>query len=114
MSEMGESGEEGVTETQGLEEDGESRLRSAKERNEGVRTDGHEKEKKLGMLKSFRESFKRTPERNPLSPNFKGPKDHLNTEMGMQNIDPEITSPTQVQPPPSPSKFFLSFASFLD
>ncbi|XP_062325481.1 exocyst complex component 3-like protein 4 isoform X1 [Osmerus eperlanus] len=110
MSEMGESGEEELSETQGLEEDEASRLRSAKERNGGVQTDSREKEKKPGMFKSLRESFKQTPKRNPLSPNF---KDHLNTEMGRQNIDPEITSPTQVQPPSSPNPSYAFTDSLL-
>ncbi|XP_041710918.1 exocyst complex component 3 isoform X1 [Coregonus clupeaformis] len=103
MAEIGEPGDmEEVNEAQGLEGDGSS-LKSTMERNGKTQPDGLVKEKKLGMIKQFRESIKRVGERSPLASNSKGSKDRSNSDQGGHGIDPEVTSPThQLPPPPSP------------
>lgn len=106
MAEIGEPGDiEEVNEAQGLEGD-RSSLKSTMERNVKTQPDGPVKEKKLGMMKQFRESIKRVGERSPLASNSKDSKDKSNSEQGGHGIDPEVTSPThQLPPPPSPCKF---------
>ncbi|KAM9433523.1 exocyst complex component 3-like protein 4 [Salvelinus alpinus] len=103
MAEIGEPGDmEEVNEAQGLE-DGSS-LKSTMERNRKTQPDGPVKEKKLGMMKQFRESMKRVGERSPLASNSKGSKDRPYSDQGGDSIDPEVTSLTHQLPPPhSPS-----------
>ncbi|XP_038865557.1 exocyst complex component 3-like isoform X4 [Salvelinus namaycush] len=103
MAEIGEPGDmEEVNEAQGLE-DGSS-LKSTMERNRKTQPDGSVKEKKLGMMKQFRESMKRVGERSPLASNSKGSKDRPYSDQGGDSIDPEVTSLTHQLPPPhSPS-----------
>ncbi|XP_071238168.1 exocyst complex component 3-like protein 4 isoform X1 [Salvelinus alpinus] len=103
MAGIGEPGDmEEVNEAQGLEGD-RSSLKSTMERNVKTQPDGPVKEKKLGMMKQFRESIKRVGERGPLASNSQESKDKSNSEQGGHGIDPEVTSPThQLPPPPSP------------
>ncbi|XP_038823767.1 exocyst complex component 3-like protein 4 isoform X2 [Salvelinus namaycush] len=103
MAGIGEPGDmEEVNEAQGLEGD-RSSLKSTMERNVKTQPDGPVKEKKLGMMKQFRESIKRVGERSPLASNSQESKDKSNSEQGGHGIDPEVTSPThQLPPPPSP------------
>ncbi|XP_031684721.1 exocyst complex component 3-like isoform X2 [Oncorhynchus kisutch] len=98
MAEIGEPGDmEEVNEAQGLE-DGSS-LKSTMERNGKTQPDGPVKEKKLGMMKQFRESMKRVGERSPLASNSKGSKDRPYSDQGGDSIDPEVTSLTHQLPP---------------
>ncbi|XP_055721043.1 exocyst complex component 3-like protein 4 isoform X2 [Salvelinus fontinalis] len=103
MAGIGEPGDmEEVNEAQGLEGD-RSSLKSTMERNVKTQPDGPVKEKKLGMMKQFRESIKRVGERSPLASNSQESRDKSNSEQGGHGIDPEVTSPThQLPPPPSP------------
>ena len=59
------------------------------------------KEKKHGVIESFRGSMRRVGEKSPLSLKHKGSKNK--TEMGN-------TSDSQVHPPPSPSKWQIAKA----
>jgi hypothetical protein len=105
MAEIGEPGDMEVNEAQCLEGD-RSSLKSTMERNVKTQPDSPVKEKKLGMMKQFRESIKRVGERSHLASNSKESKDKSNSEQGGHSIDPEVTSPThQLPPPPSPCKF---------
>lgn len=107
MAEIGEPGDiEEVNEAQGLEGD-RSSLKSTMERNVKTQPDGPVKEKKLGMMKQFRESIKRVGERSPLASNSNGSKDRPYSDQGGDSIDPEVTSLTHQLPPThSPSKFY--------
>nr|XP_046165486.1 exocyst complex component 3-like protein 4 isoform X1 [Oncorhynchus gorbuscha]XP_046165487.1 exocyst complex component 3-like protein 4 isoform X1 [Oncorhynchus gorbuscha]XP_046165490.1 exocyst complex component 3-like protein 4 isoform X1 [Oncorhynchus gorbuscha] len=97
-AEIGEPGNmEEVNEAQGLE-DGPS-LKSTMERNGKTQPDSPVKEKKLGMMKQFRESMKRVGERSPLASNSKGSKDRPYSDQGGDSIDPEVTSLTHQLPP---------------
>ncbi|XP_041703776.1 exocyst complex component 3-like protein 4 isoform X2 [Coregonus clupeaformis] len=104
MAEIGEPGDmEEVNEAPGLEED-RSSLKSTMERNGKTQPNGPVKDKKLGMIKQFRESMKQVGERSPLFSNSKGSKDRPNSDQGRISIEPEVTSLThQLPPPPSPS-----------
>uniref|UniRef100_A0A8C7S5E4 Exocyst complex component Sec6 n=1 Tax=Oncorhynchus mykiss TaxID=8022 RepID=A0A8C7S5E4_ONCMY len=98
MAEIVEPGDmEEVNEAQGLE-DGSS-LKSTMERNGKTQPDGPVKEKKLGMMKQFRESMKRVGERSLLASNSKGSKDRPYSDQGGDSIDPEVTSLTHQLPP---------------
>ncbi|CAB1331009.1 unnamed protein product [Coregonus sp. 'balchen'] len=104
MAEIGEPGDmEEVNEARGLEED-RSSLKSTMERNGKTQPNGPVKDKKLGMIKQFRESMKQVGEKSPLFSNSKGSKDRPNSDQGGHSIEPEVTSLThQLPPPPSPS-----------
>ncbi|KAG5857688.1 hypothetical protein ANANG_G00022050 [Anguilla anguilla] len=56
------------------------------------------KEKKPGMMKSFRESIRRVGEKSPLSPNISGSKDKLGPDFRMDGNNPEIGAHAPVSP----------------